>query len=97
MPVHEDKALSCRDCGARFTWTAGEQEFFDSKGFTNPPTRCPSCRAARKAERGGYSSGGGGYSVGERTGYEGSRDYSAGEGRGPRRPLQMYPAVCAQR
>ena len=51
----EDKQLQCSDCGATFTFSAEEQEFFESKGYTNEPKRCPECRAARKAERnGGY-------------------------------------------
>ena len=49
----EDRELQCADCGATFTFTAGEQEFFASKGYTNDPKRCPSCRQARKAERSG--------------------------------------------
>ena len=53
----EDKTLQCSDCGATFTFSAEEQEFFQSKGYTNEPKRCPSCRQARKAER--YGSGGG--------------------------------------
>ncbi len=44
-----DKTLTCRDCGTEFVFTAGEQEFYASKGFVNEPTRCPSCRQARKA------------------------------------------------
>ncbi len=53
----EDKELQCSDCGANFTFTAEEQEFFQSKGYTNEPKRCPTCRQARKTER--YGSGGG--------------------------------------
>lgn len=49
----QDKSLTCADCGAAFTFTAQEQEFFQSKGYTNEPKRCPTCREARKAERGG--------------------------------------------
>ncbi len=52
MPF-EDKTLQCSDCGATFTFSAGEQEFFQSKGYTNDPKRCPACRDARKAQRGG--------------------------------------------
>ncbi len=48
-----DKTLTCRDCGDEFTFTVGEQEFFDSRGFTNEPSRCPQCRAARKSQQGG--------------------------------------------
>jgi CxxC-x17-CxxC domain-containing protein len=55
----QDKSLQCSDCGVTFTFTAAEQEFFSSKGFTNEPKRCPACRQARKTERGGSSSGGG--------------------------------------
>ncbi len=47
----EDKTLECSDCGATFTFTAEEQEFFASKGYTNEPKRCPSCRQARKSQR----------------------------------------------
>ena len=47
----EDKKLTCADCGATFTFSASEQEFFQSKGYTNEPKRCLSCRQARKAER----------------------------------------------
>ena len=49
---YHDRVLVCRDCQQEFTFTTGEQEFFASKGLTNTPTRCPSCRAAR---RGGAS------------------------------------------
>ena len=52
----EDKTLQCSDCGANFTFSAEEQEFFRTKGFTNEPKRCPSCRQARKAERYGSNS-----------------------------------------
>ena len=55
---YADKTLSCRDCGATFTFTSSEQEFYSSKGFTNEPTRCPSCRAQRKAQGGGRRSTG---------------------------------------
>jgi CxxC-x17-CxxC domain-containing protein len=53
-----DQTLYCRDCNSPFTFTAGEQEFFAQRGLSNPPSRCPSCRAARKAQMngGGYGS-----------------------------------------
>ena len=54
-----DKSILCPDCGTTFTFTAGEQEFFASKGFTNDPKRCSLCRQAKKRQRsgshGGYS------------------------------------------
>jgi CxxC-x17-CxxC domain-containing protein len=48
---YADKSLTCRDCNSVFVFTSGEQEFYASRGFDNPPSRCPACRAARKAER----------------------------------------------
>ena len=51
----EDKSLQCSDCGATFTLGAEEQEFFQSKGYTNEPKRCPECRQARKSDRYGSS------------------------------------------
>src|SRR3954470_15039961 len=64
--MYNDKTLVCRDCGQNFTFTAGEQEFFASRGLMNEPGRCPECRAQRKQSQGG--SYGGGYSTGG--GYE---------------------------
>ena len=51
-----DKTLTCQDCGQSFSFSADDQEFFATKGYSEPK-RCPSCRQARKAERG--DSGGG--------------------------------------
>ena len=31
--MYQDKTLVCRDCGAEFVFTAGEQEFYAEKGF----------------------------------------------------------------
>ena len=59
MP-YTDRTLTCVDCGAEFTFSAEDQEYHASRGFTNEPKRCPGCRSARKAERGGSRGGGGG-------------------------------------
>lgn len=56
----EDRTLTCADCGASFTFTAREQEFYETKGYTNEPKRCPSCRQARKSSRGSSMGYGGG-------------------------------------
>lgn len=79
-----DQTLTCTDCGAQFTFTESEQEFYRSKGFSTPG-RCPSCRAARKAAR---NAGGG-------SGYSGGSSYGSGGGGGYGGERQMYPAVCA--
>ncbi len=46
-----DKTLTCRDCGSSFVFTAGEQEFYKSRGLQNEPGRCPDCRASRRQSR----------------------------------------------
>ena len=52
----QDKSIQCSDCGATFTHSVEDQEFYQSKGYTNEPKRCPDCRQKRKSERYGSSS-----------------------------------------
>ncbi len=47
----EDRTLVCKDCGKDFIFTAGEQEFYAQKGFTNDPTRCKDDRAKSKQQK----------------------------------------------
>ena len=47
--MFQDKELVCKDCGATFIFTAGEQEFYAEKGFQNEPKACKACRNAKKA------------------------------------------------
>ncbi|MBI4301764.1 MAG: zinc-ribbon domain containing protein [Chloroflexi bacterium] len=52
-----DKTLTCVQCGNSFVFTASEQELHRTRGYTNEPKRCPTCREARRSERqwgGGY-------------------------------------------
>jgi hypothetical protein len=53
-----DKNLVCQDCNQEFVFSASEQAFFAERQFSEP-RRCPSCRAARKAQRGDGAGGGG--------------------------------------
>ncbi len=100
-----DKTLTCADCSQQFVFTESEQDFYAQRGFTEP-RRCPSCRAARKSQRGDSSSGGGGYSSGGYSsggggGYGGSSSrggYSSGGGGGSsysRGPREMFDATCS--
>ncbi len=84
MTTYTDQARTCRDCGNTFTWTAGEQEFYASRGLVNPPSRCPECRAQRKAGGGGESYGGGRSSSGG----------GMGGGYSDRGPREMHEATC---
>lgn len=47
-----DRTLTCKECDSPFTWTAGEQQFYQEKGLVNIPARCPACRSTRKARLG---------------------------------------------
>lgn len=49
--MFSDRTLTCRDCGESFVFSAGEQQFFASKGLVNDPQRCPTCRSAAKRAR----------------------------------------------
>lgn len=79
--AYADKTLACKDCGAQFTFTQGEQAFYASKGLMNEPTRCPECRSARK--RAQSSSG-----YGDDTGYGSPRPDNSFR--------QMYDVTCDQ-
>lgn len=71
----QDQTLVCADCGKNFVFTAGEQEFYQQRGFTNTPKRCEDCRSKRKAQSSGRrpATGGGG----ERGGKSQRPKYSA--------------------
>jgi len=105
---YQDKTLTCRDCGRGFTFTAGEQEFYASRGFTNEPGRCAECRAAYKSARdggyGGHSGGGtytsGGYSTGgldrpERQFFTAPCSNCGNEARVPFQPRGDKPVYCS--
>lgn len=49
----QDRYLICRDCSTSFLFSAGEQEFFLTKGLKNEPKRCPNCRLVTRAQRKG--------------------------------------------
>jgi CxxC-x17-CxxC domain-containing protein len=96
MPT--DQVLHCRDCGVDFTWTTGEQEFYASRGLTNPPSRCPDCRSARKAAGGGGGGGRsdrrGGGDAGQREMHEVKCASCGGVARVPFVPRGDRPVYC---
>jgi len=83
-----DTTLTCRDCGQAFTFTTGEQDFYASRGFSEP-SRCADCRATRKAQRDG---GGSSYSSYGSSGSYGGGGYSSD---GPRAAREMFSATCS--
>src|SRR4051794_4774993 len=49
MPL--DAVLICRDCGAQFSLSEDEREAFLAQGLVHPPSRCATCREARKTRQ----------------------------------------------
>jgi CxxC-x17-CxxC domain-containing protein len=74
-----DKTLTCADCGQEFIFSADDQEFYSTRGFSEPK-RCRSCRAMRRNEREGGAGGGGGMDSGYRA---------------PRMEREMFDVVCS--
>ncbi|MBI4312651.1 MAG: zinc-ribbon domain containing protein [Chloroflexi bacterium] len=87
-----DKTLVCSNCGSQFTFTASEQQFYASKGFTNEPRRCPTCRASRKQDR--DSGGMHGSSSGPRQMYSIVCAGCGKEAQVPFEPRQGRPVYC---
>lgn len=54
---YENQQLQCVECGQIFEFSAEDQEFYSTKGYS-APKRCPQCRENRKARsnssRGGF-------------------------------------------
>ena len=82
--MYEDKTLICKDCGNEFVFTAGEQEFYASKGFENEPQRCKECRDARKK------------SIREREMYEATCANCGGIAKVPFKPSEDRPVYCSE-
>jgi CxxC-x17-CxxC domain-containing protein len=76
-----DKTLTCSDCGQEFLFSGDDQEFYQTRGFSEPK-RCRSCRAQRRTEREGGEAGGGGGGGG-------------GFSRGPRVEREMFEVTCS--
>ena len=75
-----DLTLVCRDCNNRFVFTEGEQQYYATHGLQHQPTRCPSCRQARKSGQSSLGGPLGGPGAGAA---------------GPRLPREMVQVVCS--
>ena len=83
--MYEDKTLSCKECGSEFVFTAGEQEFYAEKGFTNEPGRCSDCRSRKRRER----------SDGSREMYPATCAECGAETKVPFKPTSGKPVYCS--
>ena len=94
---YADKTLTCRECGQPFTFTAGEQEFYQTHGLMHEPSRCPECRTARRSAQRGESYGGyrsGGYTA-ERQMYSVTCSSCGKEALVPFEPRTDRPVYCS--
>ncbi len=92
MSNHEDQQRMCADCGQPFLYTAAERRFREEQSMAEP-SRCPQCRAERRAQRNGDILGNATSALSgtskdrrqRRHGRDGSNGSSS----------ERYPAVCA--
>jgi CxxC-x17-CxxC domain-containing protein len=95
--AYTDKTLACVDCGMEFTFSAADQEFHAARGYQDPK-RCPTCRQARRSERGGGGGyGGGGYGGGPRaprTMYDAVCSQCGAATQVPFQPREDRPVYC---
>jgi len=95
---YTDRQLTCVECQAEFTFSAGEQEHHVTLGFTNEPKRCGPCRAARKQRSGSGGSG----SRDARPSQGGPKEFHVavctqcgGQARVPFKPTNGKPIYCS--
>src|SRR5438067_344110 len=89
-----DTTITCRDCGQAFTFTSGEQDFYASRGFSEP-SRCADCRAARKAQRDGGASSYGGGERAQREMFSATCSSCGQEAQVPFQPSGDKPVYCS--
>ena len=47
----DGEQLTCRDCSQKFFFTTDEQKEYEKRGWSDLPTRCPSCSESHEARR----------------------------------------------
>jgi CxxC-x17-CxxC domain-containing protein len=92
---YQDRTLTCADCGQPFTYSADDQAYHASRGFTNEPKRCPDCRAARRSDSGGGYASTGGYGGGARQMYEVTCSNCGRPAQVPFQPRGDRPVYCS--
>lgn len=96
----QDRSIECIDCHQSFVFTAGEQEFYDRKGFREIPKRCKNCRDKRKAKRepgedyGNRAPAGGSSRSGQRELFDATCAACGAPARVPFRPTSGRPVYC---
>jgi diaminohydroxyphosphoribosylaminopyrimidine deaminase/5-amino-6-(5-phosphoribosylamino)uracil reductase len=99
-PPHEDdRALHCCDCGETFIHTRDAQLYYERRGFTSEPKRCPECRRQRRESRRREDGDEGGRSGRGRGRGRGGRPSRGDRGRrdGERKPpAELFDVTCGE-
>jgi CxxC-x17-CxxC domain-containing protein len=90
---YTDRTLTCVQCGNEFAFSADDQQFHAGRGYQDPK-RCPSCRAERRGNQGGYSSSGG-FDRPQRQMYSATCAQCGREARVPFQPRGDKPVYCS--
>ena len=90
-----DLLLMCSDCGQEFVFTAGEQQFFQERGYSSP-RRCKPCRQAKQASAGGGGAHAPSAGHNDRGGYGGGYSAGTGAGTGMSSGSTVVCASCGQ-
>ena len=102
MAEFQDRVLKCADCPADFVFSAGEQQFYRDRNFTNEPRRCKESKAKRQSgdgNRGASRSESRGGSYGTSQGRVETATVCSQCGREttvPFRPTQGRPVLCRE-
>ena len=91
----QDRDLTCVECNQSFVFTADDQQYHADKGYTNEPKRCPSCRQARRANRGFDGGFGGGFGGGRREMHPAVCAECGKDTEVPFRPTGERPVYCS--
>lgn len=89
-----DRTLTCVQCGNDFTFSADDQQYHSERGYQDPK-RCPTCRAERRSQGGGYRSSDGGYGRSERQMYSATCSQCGKEALVPFQPRGDKPVYCS--
>ncbi len=46
----KDRVIKCKECGENFEFSVKDQKFYQTRGFSNEPKRCPTCRSSRRQQ-----------------------------------------------
>src|ERR1035437_1873901 len=90
-----DRTLTCVDCGAEFTHSAEDQEYYKTKGFFADPKRCTSGRAARRSTRDGGDAASRGSGAGPREYFAVICSRCGNQAQVPFKPNMDRPVYCS--